>query len=66
MSRTAQMLVYYDTDPFGEKVQLTAASLFPTINGAAHGTLSYRHSENIVERVARVGATQSRSCSVFV
>ncbi|KAI0751693.1 thioredoxin-domain-containing protein [Daedaleopsis nitida] len=46
-------LVYYDTDPFGEKVQLTAASLFPTINGAARGTLSYKHSENIVERVAR-------------
>ncbi|KAI0773638.1 thioredoxin-like protein [Fomes fomentarius] len=46
-------LVYYDTDPFGESVKLTAASLFPTINGAANGTLAYKHSENVVERLAR-------------
>ena len=49
-----QRLVYYDVDPFGEKVSLTAASLFPTINGAATGTLAYKHSENVVERLARV------------
>ena len=49
-----QRLVYYDVDPFGEPVKLTPASLFPTINGAARGTLSYKHSENIVERLARV------------
>ncbi|KAI1792500.1 thioredoxin-domain-containing protein [Ganoderma leucocontextum] len=46
-------LVYYDVDPFGEKVTLTSGSLFPTINGAATGTLAYKHSENIVERLAR-------------
>ncbi|TBU43982.1 thioredoxin-domain-containing protein [Dichomitus squalens] len=46
-------LVYYDVDPFGETVKLTSASLFPTINGAARGTLSYKHSENIIERLAR-------------
>ncbi|PIL36535.1 hypothetical protein GSI_00224 [Ganoderma sinense ZZ0214-1] len=46
-------LVYWDVDPFGDKVTLTAASLFPTINGAATGTLAYKYSENIVERLAR-------------
>ena len=46
--------MYYDKDPLGERVQLTSASLFPTINGAARGTLAYKHSENFVERLARV------------
>ncbi|KAH9936885.1 thioredoxin-domain-containing protein [Epithele typhae] len=46
-------LVYWDTDPFGEKLQLSQSSLFPTINSAAHGTLAYKHSENVVERLAR-------------
>ncbi|RPD62164.1 thioredoxin-domain-containing protein [Lentinus tigrinus ALCF2SS1-7] len=46
-------LVYYDTDPFGEAVKLTASSLFPTINGAARGTLAHKNSENFVERLAR-------------
>ncbi|KAI0706903.1 thioredoxin-like protein [Cerioporus squamosus] len=46
-------LVYYDIDPFGEPVKLTAASLFPTINGAARGTLAHKNSENMVERLAR-------------
>ncbi len=60
----SQRLVYFDVDPFGEKVTLTAASLFPTINGAATGTLAYRHSENIVERLARVCTdVLSRFCS---
>ena len=49
-----QRLVYYDIDPFGEPVKLTASSLFPTINGAARGTLSHKNSENSVERLARV------------
>ncbi|KAI0666173.1 thioredoxin-domain-containing protein [Trametes maxima] len=46
-------LVYYDTDQFGESIQLTPASLFPAINGAAKGTIPYKHSENVVERLAR-------------
>lgn len=54
-----QKLVYYDTDPYGEKVKLTSASLFPTINGAAKGTLAYKHSENVVERLARVSLLAS-------
>ncbi|CDO70352.1 hypothetical protein BN946_scf184613.g2 [Trametes cinnabarina] len=46
-------LVYYDTDQFGEPIKLTAASLFSAINGAAQGTIPYKHSENVVERLAR-------------
>ncbi|KAI8984891.1 thioredoxin-domain-containing protein [Trametes punicea] len=46
-------LVYYDTDQFGDTIQLTSASLFSAINGAVKGTISYKHSENIVERLAR-------------
>lgn len=56
--------MYYDTDPFGESVKLTAASLFPTINGAANGTLAYKHSENVVERLARVRLISS-SCGLL-
>ena len=58
-----QRLVYYDTDPFGESVKMTAASLFPTINGAAKGTLAYKHSENMVERLARVRCPSRPLCS---
>ncbi|KAI0759740.1 thioredoxin-domain-containing protein [Trametes elegans] len=46
-------LVYYDTDQFGEPIKLTSASLFSAINGAAKGTIAYKHSENAVERLAR-------------
>ncbi|KAI0655239.1 thioredoxin-domain-containing protein [Cubamyces menziesii] len=46
-------LIYYETDQFGDSIKLTSASLFSTINGAAKGTIPYKHSENIVERLAR-------------
>ena len=60
-----QRLIYYDTDPLGEKVTLTTSSLFATIHGAARGTLKYRNSENFVERVARVcGASNIISWSL--
>ncbi|CCL99003.1 uncharacterized protein FIBRA_01011 [Fibroporia radiculosa] len=46
-------LVYYDKDQFGEDIQLTSTSIFSAIHGAAGGTIPYKHSENMVERMAR-------------
>ncbi|GBE79006.1 hypothetical protein SCP_0202030 [Sparassis crispa] len=46
-------LVYWDTDHFGEKIQLSSSSLFSAINGALSRTIKPKHSENFVERMAR-------------
>ncbi|KAJ3525527.1 hypothetical protein NM688_g8390 [Phlebia brevispora] len=46
-------LIYYDVDQHGEKIKFNSGSIFSTINGAFAGTVSYKHSENIVERLAR-------------
>ncbi|KAI0951633.1 hypothetical protein AcV7_007680 [Taiwanofungus camphoratus] len=59
-------LVYYDTDQFGEKIQLTPNSIFSAINGALNATISYKHSENIVERMARYLNDKLTSTEVYV
>ncbi|OSD01995.1 thioredoxin-domain-containing protein [Trametes coccinea BRFM310] len=59
-------LVYYETDQFGEPIRLTSASLFSAINGAAKGTIPYKHSENIVERLARYLNQKLISLETFV
>ncbi|KAI0665366.1 thioredoxin-domain-containing protein [Trametes maxima] len=59
-------LVYYDTDQFGERIQLTPASLFPAINGAAKGTIPYKHCENVVERLARYLINKLVSVETYV
>ncbi|KAH9920797.1 thioredoxin-like protein [Fomitopsis serialis] len=46
-------LVYYDVDQYGAKIQLTTTSVFSAIQGAQAATIPYKHSENIVERMAR-------------
>lgn len=56
LTNTVQHLVYYDVDQHGETIQLNSASIFSTINGALAGTISYKHSENMVERFARVSS----------
>ena len=49
-----QRLIYYDVDQRGQKIALSSTSIFSVINGAQAGTISYKNSENIVERFARV------------
>jgi len=48
-----QRLVYYDKDVNGNKIQLTSESLLSAVTGVLSGKISYRHSENFVERFAR-------------
>jgi hypothetical protein len=50
----SQRLIYFDTTRAGTRLTLDDASIFPALGDAMKGTLSARHSENIVERVARV------------
>ena len=48
-------MIYYDQDPSYSRIRITASvSLFSAAEAAAAGKLSYKHSENIVERMARV------------
>ena len=47
-------MVYYDSDQHGDKIRLSPNSVFGAINGALAGTIKYKHSENVVERFARV------------
>lgn len=51
---SVQRLVYWDVDQFGSKIALSAKSIFSAVTGALNGTISYKHSENFVERMARV------------
>jgi len=46
-------LVYYDTDQLGERIKLSPESVISALNGALASTISYKNSENIVERMAR-------------
>lgn len=49
-----QRLIYYDKDQDGQPIRVTSASIFATLDDVANGTLRAKHSENIVERLARV------------
>ncbi|KII96123.1 hypothetical protein PLICRDRAFT_49017 [Plicaturopsis crispa FD-325 SS-3] len=46
-------LVYYDLDERGHPLKLTSTSVFSALQGAAKGTIVPKHSENLVERLAR-------------
>ncbi|TCD69206.1 hypothetical protein EIP91_008502 [Steccherinum ochraceum] len=46
-------LIYWDTDAFGRKIKFESVSIKSAITAASHGSIPYRHSENIVERMAR-------------
>jgi len=46
-------LVYFDTTRTGGHLILDDARIFPALGDAMEGTLGVRHSENIVERLAR-------------
>ncbi|KAH9843500.1 thioredoxin-domain-containing protein [Rhodofomes roseus] len=59
-------LVYYDVDQYGEKIQLTTTSVFSAVQGAQAATIAYKHSENIVERLARYLNNKLTSIESFV
>ncbi|KAH9065077.1 thioredoxin-domain-containing protein [Lactarius deliciosus] len=46
-------LVYYDQTRAGSRLTLDDTSILPALGDAMRGTLSVRHSENIIERLAR-------------
>lgn len=46
-------LVYYDVDELGQPIALTPTSVFSAVQGVLAGTIAYKHSENMVERLAR-------------
>ncbi|TFY83254.1 hypothetical protein EWM64_g755 [Hericium alpestre] len=45
-------LLYYDTEPSGQKVELRSESIFPALESAFMGK-GAKHSENVAERMAR-------------
>ena len=50
-----QKLIYYDADRLGSPIKMSSSTkLFSAIDDAALGKSSFKHSENYVERVARV------------
>jgi thioredoxin domain-containing protein 5 len=50
-----QRLIYYDQDSSDSPIRFASSvSLFSAVEAAAAGNLSYKHSENVVERMARV------------
>ena len=54
-----QRLVYYDQTRAGNRLTLDDASILPALGDAMRGVLSVRHSENIIERLARVSPSSS-------
>ncbi|KAI0269411.1 thioredoxin-domain-containing protein [Gloeopeniophorella convolvens] len=46
-------LVYFDTSKAGSRITLDSTVVLPTLGDAMKGTLRARHSENVVERIAR-------------
>ncbi|KAG5719962.1 Thioredoxin domain-containing protein 5, partial [Termitomyces sp. T112] len=62
-----QRLVYYDRDSHNHRLEVSSSkSLFETVEAAAAGKLSYKHSENLVERVARYLNTKMVSLETYV
>ena len=49
-----QRLAYYDTDQSAHSIQLTSTSIFSAIEGVSNGHIRPKHSENVLERFARV------------
>jgi len=51
----SKKLIYYDEDTSGHKIQLTSQQkLFVALEKATAGQLHYKHSQNLVERLATV------------
>ncbi|CAL1709319.1 unnamed protein product [Somion occarium] len=50
---TKWLKIYYDSDQYGGKIQLSPASISSALYGAITGTMPYKHSENVIERFAR-------------
>jgi hypothetical protein len=52
----SQQLIYWKEDKQGDDLKLASTgTLFAAIEDIATGKVSYKNSENIVERLARVG-----------
>ena len=49
-----QQLIYYDVDASGAKIAPTASSIISTLEGILSGSIAYKNSENILERLVRV------------
>lgn len=64
-NNVSQRLVYFDTTRTGSPLTLDDATIFPALGDAMKGTLSVRHSENIVERLARVSLQDSRENQIL-
>jgi thioredoxin domain-containing protein 5 len=54
-----QRLVYYDLDPTGRLIQPTFTSISSTIDAISTGKVHPKHSENYIERIARVCPSSS-------
>jgi hypothetical protein len=46
-------LMYSDINEKGEPIELTTNSIISSLDGVIKGTISLKHSENIIERMAR-------------
>ena len=49
-----QQLIYYDTNAKGNKIAFDAESITVAVKDVIAGKVSYKNSENIVERMVRV------------
>ncbi|KAJ3713890.1 thioredoxin-like protein [Lentinula raphanica] len=60
-------LIYYDIDNSGSPIRLNSpSSVFSALDGIAQGQIPPRHSENLVERVARYLNKQLQSIESFI
>ena len=56
-----QSYLYYDKDQQDETIKLTSPSIFATIDGIIHGSITPKHSENFAERLSRVSTRYKHS-----
>jgi len=54
-----QSLLYYDTDAYGQSLQLNKDAVFSALTSIYLGKGTPKHSENMLERLARVCETVS-------
>ncbi|KAF8164798.1 protein disulfide isomerase [Crassisporium funariophilum] len=60
-------LIYYDSDRSGNAIKFTSsASIFSAVDDAASGKTSFKHSENMVERIARYLSNKLKSIETYV
>jgi len=58
--------LYYDKDQQDETIKLTSPSIFATIDGIIHGSITPKHSENFAERLSRSLNAKLTSLEAFV